>query len=244
MKLLENEIGPARELIFLDLEGAQLSHEAIAIGACAYICDEHLMPVPGKKVKHYKRYIRADGRVGKVVTVLTGITDRKLEEDGISFERAVSELVEATKVPGAKRKYITFGNQDLAMLHTSAMHDPTGKALSYYSHIRKNWFDLQEFISRFVFDSRHITYSQQKLLQIFEAQNLEHPHDPLYDAENLMNLFLAVSHRPDILAQWFLKNMENIRLTGRILKPILSRLSAGEDVTGAEFRQYVEDYFA
>ena len=243
MKLLEQEIGPARELVFLDLEGAQLSHETIAIGACSYICDEHLLPVKGKKVKHFKRYVKADDRVGKVVTILTGITDTKLKEDGIPFDRAVSELVESTKCPGGKRRYITFGSQDIAMLKTSANHDPTGKALSYYNHIRRNWFDLQEFISRFVFDSRHLTYSQQRLLQVFEAKNLEHPHDPLYDAENLMNLFIAVSNRPDILSEWFLKNLEINRNTGKVLRPILAKLASGEDIKGSEFKAYLEDYF-
>ena len=243
MKLLEDEIGPARELVFMDLEGAQLSHETIAIGACAYMCDQHLLPLKGHPVKFFKRYIKTDTRVGQVVTILTGITEQTLATEGISFDKAVAELIEVTKVPGGKRRYITFGNQDIAMLRVSALKDPTGKAMNFYNHIRKNWFDLQEFISRFVYDGKHITYSQPKLLEIFQAGDLKHAHDPLYDAENLMNLFKAVSTRSDILSSWFLRNVSTSKKTGAIIEPLIRRLERGETIDSKAFRAYLEDYF-
>lgn len=243
MKLLEEELGHPKELVFLDLEGTQLSHETIAIGACSYYCDEHLLPVKDRKVKIYKRYVKSVGKVGGVVTVLTGITDDKLKKEGVSFDKALAELVEFSKCPSGKRKYITFGNQDLSMLRVSSTIDPTGKAMQFYYHIQKNWFNLQEFISRFVYDSRHITYSQPKLLEIFQAQNLEHAHDPLYDAENLMNLFIAVIQKPEILADWFLKNMYDAKNTGKILAPLLNDLASGKDVTAKDFQDYLKEYF-
>lgn len=243
MKLLEEELGHPKELVFLDLEGTQLSHETIAIGACSYACDDDLLPLPGKKVKIYKRYVKSVGRVGGLVSVLTGITDDILKKEGIPFEKAISELVEFSKCPSGKRKYITFGNQDISMLRVSTMNDPTGKANQFYNHIKKNWFNLQEFISRFVYDQRHITYSQPKLLEIFQAENLEHAHDPLYDAENLMNLFISLIKKPEILCQWFLKNMYDGKNTGKVLAPLLQELVSGKDVSSERFFSYLREYF-
>ncbi|HBR85877.1 MAG TPA: hypothetical protein DEA32_01675 [Firmicutes bacterium] len=243
MKLLEQAIGPVRELVFLDLEGTQTSHETIAIGACSYICDEHLLPVKGKPIKIFKRFIRASSKVGKVVSDLTGITEDTLVSQGIDFNRAISELIESTKIPGGKRKYITFGNQDIVMLKASTLKDTSGKAMAYYNHIRRNWFDFQDFVSRYVFDGRHVTYSQPKLLQIFEAEDLKHAHDPLYDAENLKNLFIAVSTKPEILIEWFLKNVENSRHSGKILKPIVDRLLSGETISPEKFSAFLKEYF-
>lgn len=244
MRLLEEEIGQPKELVFLDLEGTQLSHETIAIGACAYYCDEHLLPAKGKKIRIYKQFVKSEGKVGGVVTVLTGITDSQLKEQGVPFSKALSELVEFSKCPGGKRKYITFGNQDLNMLRVSTFKDDSGKAKQFYYHIKKNWFDLQEFVSRYVHDARHITYSQPKLLEIFEAENLKHAHDPLYDAENLKNLFIQVLTRPDIMVREFEKGMFTGKEVGNVLKPVLVDLSSGRDVTAQKFRSYLEAYFS
>lgn len=54
MRLLKEEIGEPRELVFLDLEGTQLSHETIAIGACKYFCGPDLLPLPGKRFRFSK----------------------------------------------------------------------------------------------------------------------------------------------------------------------------------------------
>ncbi len=243
MRLLEAEIGHPKELVFLDLEGTQLSHETIAIGACSYYCDGHLLPLKGKRVKVYKEFVKSEGKVGGVVSVLTGITDDLLKKKGIPFSKAISELVEFSKCPGGERVYITFGNQDLNMLRTSTIKDESGKARQFYNHIKKNWFDLQEFVSRYVHDERHMTYSQPKLLEIFQAEDLKHAHDPLYDAENLKNLFVQVIKRPDIMVTQFEKGMFTGREVGKVLRPVLTDLAGGKDVTANSFRKYLEDYF-
>lgn len=244
MRLLEKEIGQPKELVFLDLEGTQLSHETIAIGACAYFCDEHLMPVKNKKVKIYKAYVKTDSKIGGLVVRLTGITPETLNAKGIPFSKAIAGLVEFSKCQSGKRKYITFGNQDLNMLRVSSLKDETGVANQFYDHIKRNWFDLQEFISHFVFDAKHLTYSQAKLLEIFEAEDLKHAHDPLYDAENLMNLFIQLNKRPDILSKWFLKNMSNCDQTGAILEPFIKeQLLKKPTINSKDFMNYLLEYF-
>ena len=197
MRLLKEEIGEPRELVFLDLEGTQLSHETIAIGACKYFCGPDLLPLPGKKIQVFKRLIKPQSPVGGVVTILTGITDDRLKTEGITFHKALVELMTFTKCTG-KKVYITFGNQDLNMLYQSKVRANDQLCQDFYDHIKRNWFDMQAFVSRFVHDERHMTFSQPKLLEIYEAKNLQHAHDPLYDAENLMNLFIQVIKRPDI----------------------------------------------
>lgn len=241
MKLLKDLIGSPRELIFLDLEGTQLSHETIAIGACSYLCGEDLLPLSGKKVKIFKKLVRPEGEVGGVVSVLTGITDERLRQEGVSFHDALSELITFSKCSG-KKTYITFGNQDLNMLYQSKIRSDDQLSNDFYEHIRRNWFDLQAFISRFVHDERHMTFSQSRLLQIYEAKDLKHAHDPLYDAENLMNLFVQVINRPDITLREFKKHLLTSKDFSIIQKPFIDDLLSGKDISAKEFNKAIEDY--
>lgn len=243
MRLLKEEIGEPRELVFLDLEGTQLSHETIAIGACKYFCGPDLLPLPGKKIQVFKRLIKPQNPVGGVVTVLTGITDERLKTEGITFHKALVELMTFTKCTG-KKVYITFGNQDLNMLYQSKIRANDQLCQDFYDHIKRNWFDMQAFVSRFVHDERHMTFSQPKLLEIYEAKNLQHAHDPLYDAENLMNLFIQVIKRPDITLREFKKNLLTSKDFFIISKPFIDDLCNGKDVSAIDFNKAIEDYLS
>lgn len=243
MRLLKEEIGEPRELVFLDLEGTQLSHETIAIGACKYFCGPDLLPLPGKKIQVFKRLIKPQSPVGGVVTVLTGITDDRLKTEGITFHKALVELMTFTKCTG-KKVYITFGNQDLNMLYQSKIRANDQLCQDFYDHIKRNWFDMQAFVSRFVHDERHMTFSQPKLLEIYEAKNLQHAHDPLYDAENLMNLFIQVIKRPDITLREFKKNLLTSKDFFIISKPFIDDLCNGKDVSAVDFNKAIEDYLS
>ena len=243
MRLLKEEIGEPRELVFLDLEGTQLSHETIAIGACKYFCGPDLLPLPGKKIQVFKRLIKPQSPVGGVVTVLTGITDDRLKTEGITFHKALVELMTFTKCTG-KKVYITFGNQDLNMLYQSKIRANDQLCQDFYDHIKRNWFDMQAFVSRFVHDERHMTFSQPKLLEIYEAKNLQHAHDPLYDAENLMNLFIQVIKRPDITLREFKKNLLTSKDFFIISKPFIDDLCNGKDVSSIDFNKAIEDYLS
>lgn len=243
MRLLKEEIGEPRELVFLDLEGTQISHETIAIGACKYFCGPDLLPLPGKKIQVFKRLIKPQSPVGGVVTVLTGITDDRLKTEGITFHKALVELMTFTKCTG-KKVYITFGNQDLNMLYQSKIRANDQLCQDFYDHIKRNWFDMQAFVSRFVHDERHMTFSQPKLLEIYEAKNLQHAHDPLYDAENLMNLFIQVIKRPDITLREFKKNLLTSKDFFIISKPFIDDLCNGKDVSAIDFNKAIEDYLS
>lgn len=243
MRLLKEEIGEPRELVFLDLEGTQLSHETIAIGACKYFCGPDLLPLPGKKIQVFKRLIKPQSPIGGVVTILTGITDDRLKTEGITFHKALVELMTFTKCTG-KKVYITFGNQDLNMLYQSKVRANDQLCQDFYDHIKRNWFDMQAFVSRFVHDERHMTFSQPKLLEIYEAKNLQHAHDPLYDAENLMNLFIQVIKRPDITLREFKKNLLTSKDFFIISKPFIDDLCNGKDVSAIDFNKAIEDYLS
>lgn len=243
MRLLKEEIGEPRELVFLDLEGTQLSHETIAVGACKYFCGPDLLPLPGKKIQVFKRLIKPQSPVGGVVTILTGITDDRLKTEGITFHKALVELMTFTKCTG-KKVYITFGNQDLNMLYQSKVRANDQLCQDFYDHIKRNWFDMQAFVSRFVHDERHMTFSQPKLLEIYEAKNLQHAHDPLYDAENLMNLFIQVIKRPDITLREFKKNLLTSKDFFIISKPFIDDLCNGKDVSAIDFNKAIEDYLS
>lgn len=242
MRLLKEEIGSPKELVFLDLEGTQLSHETIAIGACKYYCGEDLLPLSGRKVEVFKRLVKPQERVGGVVTVLTGITDERLDQEGVSFHKALAELMDFSKCSG-KKVYVTFGNQDLNMLYQSKVRANDQLSMDFFDHVKRNWFDLQAFVSRFVYDEKHLTFSQAKLLEIYQAEDLKNAHDPLYDAENLMNLFLSVIKRPDITLREFKRHLCSSKDFPAIMKPLVEGLFQGRDLTAQRFEKALEDYF-
>lgn len=241
MRLLKEEIGSPKELVFLDLEGTQLSHETIAIGACKYFCDENLLPLSKKGMTVFKKLVKPKEPVGGVVTVLTGITDDRLRHEGVSFHKALVELMDFTKCSG-KKVYVTFGNQDLNMLYQSKIRSNDQLSVDFFDHIRRNWFDLQAFISRFVHDEKHLTFSQAKLLEIYEAEDLKHAHDPLYDAENLRNLFIQIIKRPDITLREFKKHMVSSKDFLNIVAPFVKDLLNAKDVYSIDFNKAIEDY--
>lgn len=244
MRLLEDLIGHPKELVFLDLEGTQIEHETIAIGACAYFCDEHLLPVKNKPLKIYKEFVKTNANVGNIVEKLTGITNETLKDKGIPFNKAIAGVVEFSKCEAKRKVYITFGNQDLTMMKVSANKDKSGISNQFYEHISRHWFDLQEFISTYVYDTRHKTYSLKKLVEIFKAEDLKHNHDPLYDAENLKNLFIKLNQSPEILVEWFLKNIKTCSETGTIIEPFIKdQLLTKETVSSKDFRNYLLEYF-
>ena len=90
MQALEKILKGRKSLCFIDLEGTQFSHEMIAIGAVKV--DVKRDGSVKKIHKGYYTLVKPKSRIGKVVTDLTGITEKDVKEKGVPFRIVMRDL--------------------------------------------------------------------------------------------------------------------------------------------------------
>ena len=108
MKKLAKATRGRKQLIFLDLEGTQFSHELIAIGAIkATIKTDGTIK---KLYPGFKHYVLATQNVGNYVEKLTGITDDLLAREGIPFDKILLMLKKYVGTNLSKTKFRHLGH--------------------------------------------------------------------------------------------------------------------------------------
>ena len=188
MKKLLNQFKGHKCLVFMDFEGTQFSHEMIAIGAVLTIIDKN------GNIKKYKEpfklFVKSKNRVGKVVTNLTGITDDKLQKEGVSFAQALFAFKKYCGISFKKASFITFGNHDMKILSSSLSYN-LDTPREIVSQMQKNYVDYLSFISEFIKDEGNNPYSLVNYIKHFNLQEAGNAHDPEVDAINLAHLYQA-----------------------------------------------------
>ena len=180
---LSKKISDKRVLIFLDLEGTQFSHTPIEIGMVAYLKGDGLFL--GEKLFTYQSYINTNGRIGKVVSDLTGITKELLLNKGKSKTIVLKEIINLLRAY-SKKKFIAYGEQDLKMLR----HFITEESFTsdYVNHIAKNYFDFHLYLANLISKNKSISPSLSKLTELFDVPK-SHAHESLSDAQMLADVY-------------------------------------------------------
>lgn len=247
MDLLKKYIPRAKQLLFMDIEGTQFSHEVIEIGAALCAVDEDKNLIGEEPLGTFRQFCLARESVGPVVTQLTGITDERIKKEGHSFEAVMRDLNRLIGNLGSSLAVVVFGNQDSLMLGNSFNRSDKGPFLSsFVPYLRKHIFDYSEFISRFVRDDNGQTLSLLHLLDLFEVPACGIAHDPLNDALNLMNLYRAASRSPAVLKDEYKKKILSANVTMNndyLVKKYLRLLLEGQDVKASDFDRDIEKIF-
>ncbi len=238
MNALRKAIRDKKVLVFFDLEGTQLSHEMIEIGAYSVLLHDDLSI---KNINEpFKRYVKAQSPVGKVVTELTGITDKKLHDEGVLFPKAFSEFEHYLKKYEDKCVFVAFGNQDIKIVETSVyLNGDAG--LSFSRKMKKNYLDFSAFISGYIKDEHGNPYSLTNYLKLFSIPFEGHAHDAVADAYNLIELYKAFLTKKDIVREEYEKTLSRLHHLPRPIATIVSKLQNGETVTPEDFDKAVED---
>lgn len=240
MRELEKALRGNKILIFLDLEGAQFSHEMIEIGAYKVVLKDDLTV---KKIfKPYKAYVRAKSRVGKVVTELTGITDEKIEKEGIPYRVALNGLIKYVGNKDYHRcLFVTFGSFDKTIFQASGEHNKDA-SMDETRFITHHMFDFAEFLSRFVRDQNGNPYSLKNCLKLFGVEFEGREHDAACDALNLIDLYKAFLENPQIVKEEYKKVIaRNHHLPGPVAM-VMNKLNKGLTVGPEEYDYYVEEF--
>ena len=228
----------AKQVVFLDLEGTQFSHEMIAIGAVKVTlrADGSFKKVyPG-----FKSYVLAQNNIGRVVENLTGITQDLLAREGIEFSEVLPLFKKYVGSNFAKTKYVTFGNHDLRILKQSQLHNPEADH-NIVNVILKNNLDLSILINEYIKDEKNNSLSLVNLCKVFNIEPVEPAHDPLNDALMLAYLYRELLIQTDLLKERYAQVLLNITGVPRPIKKLLNKIKSGESVNYDDLYQYLQD---
>ena len=90
MKVLTNALKGSRTIVFFDFEGTQFSQETVALGAIKVDIDEKNQIM--KKYNSFKVYIKANDKIGPIVSNITGLTDKFILENGIEYKESLDKF--------------------------------------------------------------------------------------------------------------------------------------------------------
>ena len=239
MKRLLKYFKGYKNLVFLDFEGTQFSHEMIAYGAVIVTIDKNGHIV--KQKNSIKRLVRPKNAIGRFVENLTGLTRLELDRFGISFSQAMKDLKKYCGLAFKKSIYITFGNHDMRILNQSISYNlDAPKELC--DVIKKNYVDFQAIMSEFIRDEKGNPLSLTHALETFNLSFDGTAHDPEYDATNLARLYDAFMTKNDVVLKQFVNQMKRINYHPAPIDKIVKKLLNNETVTPEEFTNYVKEY--
>ena len=239
MKKFDRLLKGHKNIVFLDFEGTQFSHEMIAIGAVSCVIDRNGRIK--KMKKPFKILVKAKNKVGKYVASLTGITDELLAKEAVSFAKAIDALKKYVGMPFKKSSFVTFGSHDLTILNRSISYnfDFNKEACS---NIQKNYIDFLAFIGEFVKDPKGNQISLVHFCQMFGVQEAGPAHDPSVDAVNLANLYDAVMSNKDTLLDEYKKVLGKFSHFPEPVNKVVQKLVSGESVSPEDFEQEIKKY--
>ena len=238
MKELQRALRGKKCLLFIDLEGTQITHEMIEIGAYKVLLRDDLSI---KKVfKPYHAYVQAKHRVGAVVTKLTGITDLQLKREGIPFRLVLAQLKKYLGKDYDSALLVSYGSQDALIIRASGENNMDAPKEDS-RNLARRFFDLAEFAHRYVKRSDGNQYSLTDILKLYGVEFEGTAHNAQADAYNLFLLFKAMIEHPEITKEEYKKAIATItHLPAPIVKTIRA-LSAGKTVSPEEFDQWVKE---
>lgn len=239
MNKLAKLIKKRKLIVFLDLEGTQLSHEMIAIGAIK--CTINSKGRIKKYGKTFKQYVKAKNKVGKVVNKLTGISDELLKEKGINFNDLLHEFKKFVGIGWKNALFVTFGNHDYKIITQSVQYNFSVPS-EISSHILKNYLDFLSIISEYVKDKDNNPYSLINYCHLFGVSLAEPAHDPCNDAINLAKLYDAFLQKKDIVFEEYKKVLAHSNHLPEPIKVVIKQLAEGHDVQAIQFDEVVKKY--
>lgn len=238
MKKLSKAVRGRKQLIFLDLEGTQFSHEMIALGAVKATINKD--GTIKKLYPGFKKYVLAKENIGHHVQNLTGITSEILQKEGVSFDKVMVMLKKYVGDDLTKTKFVTFGNHDIRILFQSLHYTPEADA-EFVKKISKNNVDLCAYINEYIKDENNNTVSLVNLCKLFGIDPVEPAHDPLNDALMLAYLYNELFKQTDIIIKRYNEVLHNMNNLPGPIKKVLNKIKAGESVNNDDFQHYIRD---
>ena len=236
MKDLQKALRGKKCLLFIDLEGTQLTHEMIEIGAYKVLLRDDLSV---KKIfKPYHAYVLAKHKVGPIVTKLTGITDLKLKKEGIPFRLVQQQLKKYLGKDYDDALLVSYGTQDAHIILASSENNMDASTEDA-RFLARHFFDFGDFVARYVRDDHGNQLSLTNALKAYDVEFEGTAHNAQADAYNLFLLFKAFVENKEKTKEHYKHTLE---VRGNVAPPIqkvIRLLSQGKTVSPEEWDRFV-----
>lgn len=241
MKDLRKQLSNHKFLVFIDLEGTQITHEIIEIGAYKTIIKDDLTI---KKIfKPFKVYVKPKGSIGPVVTRITGIDSKLIREKGVTFRTAQQMFQKYLGRDYKKCLFVAYGDQDAKMFINSAEHNMDA-SMEEARFVAKHTFDFNAFMRRYITTEQGNTYSLTKALELFGINFSGQAHDAAADAYNLAMLYKAfLANKALVRAEYEKTLLRGHGLPEPIAK-LMQKLCEKGEVNKAELDKFVDEALA
>ena len=159
-------------MAFMDLEATQFSHEIIEIGLIKVLLNDDL--TVKKALKGLKIYVKPKGKIGDLVSRLTGITEDRIEKEGVRFARAQKMVEDYLGKDYRSCLFVTYGNQDAMMFIASAENNLDSDLIAARD-ISHRCFDFEAFFTRYVSGDHGNCLSLTNALKVFSIEVVDIP---------------------------------------------------------------------
>lgn len=237
MKELSKIVKDKKCLVFLDLEGTQLTHEMIEIGAYKVILKPDCTV---KKIhKPYHAYVLPKHHVGPIVTKLTGITDLQLKREGIPYRVVLEQLKGYLGKDFYHALFVSYGTED-AHIFLQSSENNMDASTEDSRFIARRFFDLADYIGQFVRGADGNMLSLKNILNHYGVDFEGTQHNAQADAYNLILLYKAFLEKPEIAKQGYANALAHARFPQPV-KQIITRLNEGKTVTPEEWKDLISE---
>ncbi|MCR5491385.1 MAG: hypothetical protein K6F32_04580 [Bacilli bacterium] len=238
MKDLRKQLSGHKILVFMDLEGTQITHETIEIGAYKAIIKDDL--TLKKLFKPFRCYVKPKGSVGKIVTRITGIDSKLIHEKGITFRAAQQQLQKYLGRDYKKCLFVAYGDQDAKMIISSAEHNMDA-SMEEARFVAKHTFDFCAFMRKYITDANGNTLSLTHALELFGVKFEGQAHDATVDAYNLAMLYKAFVLNKDLVRREYQKTLMHGHGLPEPVAKLIRNLQENGQVAQAEFDNFVDE---
>lgn len=241
MKALKKFLKNRTNVVFLDFEGTQFSHEIIAIGAIKCTIDENLKIIK-EDDEGFISYVKATNPIGKIISKMTNLSEEFIQQNGISFEDALNKF--QTYVGDIENTtFIVFGSNDARMIIESIKYShPNNENIAYA--IIERIFDYLSFLSQYVKDGNNNTLSLVHYVELFNGIPSKVSHNPLNDSRDLKNLYSLFLENKAIIKNEYKKILAKQKIYPEPVRKVILKLENNEIVTPDEFETLIDKYLA
>lgn len=234
MKALRKALGGRKVLAFMDLEATQFSHEIIEIGLIKVLLNDDL--TVKKALKGLKIYVKPKGKIGDLVSRLTGITEDRIEKEGVRFARAQKMVEDYLGKDYRSCLFVTYGNQDAMMFIASAENNLDSDIIAARD-ISHRCFDFEAFFTRYVSGEHGNCLSLTNALKVFGIEEKERSHDALTDAKDLLLLYEAFLKEKEKVAEKYVESLCHFGKGPGPIRELVRRVAEGQQVGLEDLRE-------
>ncbi len=238
MEALKKILKGKKHIVFFDLEGTQITHEIIEIGAIGVTLNQDC--TIRKYSKPFSCYVKARSPIGSIVTNLTGITEKTLKDKGIVYHEAMQKFYRYTSKYKGDVMFCSYGIGDITMLEQSAFANFDDQ-LDFIRFIKHNYFDYSQFFGTYVKSDKGNIYSVTNALKLFDAVFEGTAHDALSDAMNLANLYEQFLEQKDTVAALYKKTLSKYHSLPSPVQKVMNELASGNIVDQETYNRLIKE---